>query len=113
VLERWRTFPGDVAVAERDGRPVGLVGVEGEWLHGLYVVPDEWGRGVAVELHDRAIEVIAGDHDTAKLWVLEENKRARRFYVRRNWRRNGETRVVPYPPNPLDVGYSLDLAVRL
>ena len=31
---------------------------------------------------------------------------ARRFYEKRGWRLNGETRVVPYPPNPVDVGYS-------
>ena len=41
-----------------------------------------------------------------RLWVLEENHRARRFYEKRGWRLNGETRVVPYPPNPLDVGYT-------
>jgi RimJ/RimL family protein N-acetyltransferase len=41
-----------------------------------------------------------------KLWVLEENRRARRFYEKHGWRRNGEARVVEYPPNPLDVGYS-------
>ena len=29
-----------------------------------------------------------------------------RFYERRGWGENGTTRVVPYPPNPLDVGYS-------
>jgi hypothetical protein len=42
------------------------------------------------------------------LWVLEENARARRFYERRSWQENGRTRVVPFPPNPLDVGYTLD-----
>jgi len=40
--------------------------------------------------------------------VLEENARARRFYERRGWQENGRTRVVPFPPNPLDVGYTLD-----
>ena len=29
-----------------------------------------------------------------KLWVLEDNVRARRFYERRGWRENGEARVV-------------------
>ena len=42
------------------------------------------------------------------LWVLEDNARARRFYERRGWEENGETRVVEFPPNPLDVGYTLD-----
>lgn len=42
------------------------------------------------------------------LWVLEANERARSFYVRRGWRPNGDTRVVPFPPRPLDVGYTID-----
>jgi hypothetical protein len=42
------------------------------------------------------------------LWVLEDNGRSRRFYERRSWYENGRTRVVPYPPNPLDVGYTHD-----
>jgi len=40
--------------------------------------------------------------------VLEDNARAPRFYERRGWRENGESRVVEYPPEPLDVGYTLD-----
>jgi GNAT superfamily N-acetyltransferase len=109
VRARWREIAGRVLLAERDGVPVGVAAVEAEWLNGLYVVPDEWGRGVADRLYDAAVEVIAGAHDEAKLWCLEQNHRARRFYERRGWKLNGETRVVPYPPHPLDVGYSLAL----
>jgi GNAT superfamily N-acetyltransferase len=109
IRERWRTVPGRIFVAERDGVPVGVAAVEAEWLSGLYVVPDEWGSGVADALHTAAVEAIAGAHDAAKLWCLEENRRARRFYEKRGWRPNGETRVVPFPPNPVDVGYSLAL----
>ncbi len=80
-----------------------------EWLDGLYVVPEWWGKGVAAELHDRALEIVRELGFTrCHLWVLEENARARRFYERRGWQGNGRTRVVPFPPNPLDVGYTLD-----
>ena len=41
--------------------------------------------------------------------MLEENARARRFYERRGWELDGTTRVVPFPPNPLDVGYRIRL----
>jgi hypothetical protein len=41
--------------------------------------------------------------------VLEENRRARRFYERRGWELNGTSRQIEFPPHPLDVGYSLDL----
>jgi putative acetyltransferase len=109
IRARWREIGGRVFVAERDGVPVGVAAVEAEWLNGLYVVPGEWGSGVADRLHDAAVEAIAAGHDEAKLWCLEENHRARRFYARHGWVENGERRVVEYPPNPLDVGYSLAL----
>jgi putative acetyltransferase len=105
VLARWREFPGTVLAAERDGAVVGIAGVEQCWLHGFYVRPEWWGSGVADELHAAALEAMA-DCPELKLWVLEENTRARRYYEKRGWRRNGESRLVPYPPQPLDLGYS-------
>jgi GNAT superfamily N-acetyltransferase len=105
VRERWRTFPGVALIAEQDGDAVGLAAIDACWLHGLYVVPERWGTGVAVALHDAALSALP-DCAEVKLWVLEENRRARRFYERLGWRRNGKTRIVEYPPNPLDVGYS-------
>jgi RimJ/RimL family protein N-acetyltransferase len=106
VRQRWRAFTGAVLLAERDGRAVGMAAFEHCWLGGLYVVPEEWGRGVAGELHDAALAAMP-DCAELRLWALEGNDRARRFYERRGWRLNGETRVVPYPPNPIDVGYLL------
>jgi hypothetical protein len=47
-----------------------------------------WGTGVADELHAAAVE-----RGARKLWCLEDNR---------------ETRVVPFPPHPLDGGYSLN-----
>ena len=88
-------------------------------LASLSCVPNGWrgctssrsggAKASLTELHDRALEIVR-DLGSAQihLWVLEENTRARRFYERRGWRENGETRVVPFPPNPLDVGYTLD-----
>lgn len=106
IRRRWREFRGTILVSERDGVVVGVAGVEGCWLHGFYVLPGHWGTDVAQELHDAALAE-QPDCPELRLWVLEENHRARRFYEKQGWRRNGETRVVPYPPNPLDVGYSL------
>jgi RimJ/RimL family protein N-acetyltransferase len=106
VRRRWLDWSGDVLVSEREGRVVGVAGVESCWLHGFYVLPEYWGTGVAAELHDAALAHMP-DCPEIRLWVLEGNDRARRFYEKHGWRLNGETRVVPYPPNPLDVGYSL------
>jgi diamine N-acetyltransferase len=113
VHERWAEALEDpaawIAVAELESEAVGVALVRPEWLEGLYVAPDWWGKGVADRLHGRALETLRGwGSERCHLWVLEENPRARRFYERRGWRENGRTRVVPFPPNPLDVGYTLD-----
>jgi GNAT superfamily N-acetyltransferase len=106
IRTRWREIGGRVFLVERDGVPVGVAAVDDRWLNGLYVMPDEWGTGVANALHDAAVAEVAVQHDEAKLWVLEHNARARRFYERRGWCENGERRAVPFPPHPIDVGYS-------
>jgi GNAT superfamily N-acetyltransferase len=113
VQARWAAAVGEpetrALIAVNEDQPVGAACVTFGWLEGLYVVPERWGTGLADTLHDRALEVVQElGSASCKLWVLEDNARARRFYERRGWRENGETRVVEFPPNPLDVGYSLD-----
>jgi putative acetyltransferase len=94
-----------IATSEDDA--VGAACVYEEWLEGLYVIPERWGTGLAGELHDRAVEVVRElGSERCHLWVLEDNARARRFYERRGWREDGRTRVVEFPPNPLDIGHS-------
>jgi GNAT superfamily N-acetyltransferase len=113
VRARWIAAVRDrrarTLIAVSDEGPLGAACVTKGWLQGLYVVPERWGTGLADELHDRALEHVRDlGSASCKLWVLEDNGRARRFYERRGWRENGETRVVEFPPNPLDIGYSLD-----
>ena len=97
-------------VAERAGRVVGVVAVEPCRIEGLYVLPAEWGRGAATLLHAAALRsLVDAGCTTAALWVLEGNARARRFYEKHGWRPDGTTCVVPFPPHPLDVGYSLEI----
>ena len=114
VRELWREVVGGpnhrAFVAETDGEVVGVAAIEGDWLNGFYVLPERWGGTVASALHEAVLDAMrASGAAEAHLWVLEANQRARRFYERRGWRENGTTRVVPYPPNPIDVGYSLEL----
>ena len=118
VRERWRAALADpaarIVVAEVDGARVGLACVRADWLDGLYVIPEWWRKGVGSALHDHALSLVERlGSRRCHLWVLEHNNRARRFYERRGWRENGETRVVPFPPNPLDVGYTIDLESRM
>jgi len=114
VRERWEEALADsaltVLVAEEDGVAAGVAGCRAEWLDGLYVLPSFWGRGVGRALHDDVLDRLrrAGSR-RCHLWVLEHNDRARRFYERLGWHENGDTRVVPFPPNPIDLGYTIEL----
>jgi GNAT superfamily N-acetyltransferase len=118
VRDRWRAALSDpaarIVLAEIDRAPAGLACVRPEWLDGLYVVPEKWGEGIGRVLHDHALSLVEALGSTqCHLWVLEHNDRARRFYERLGWRENGEIRVVPFPPNPIDVGYTIDLESRM
>jgi GNAT superfamily N-acetyltransferase len=97
-------------VAEGEGRIVGFAGVSPGWLDQLYVLPELQGSGIGSALLDAAVlhRRQAGDTEL-RLWTLEGNEAGRRFYETRGWRLAGETRVVPYPPHPIDVSYVLPL----
>lgn len=56
-------------------------------LYAIYVRPESWGSGAADEL----ISLLPSQ--TAVLWVLADNPRARRFYERHGFVLDGETRV--------------------
>lgn len=114
VTERWEDALADervaVFVAEDGGIPVGVAGARAEWLDGLYVLPEWWSRGVGRSLHDHVLDRLRAAGSTrCHLWALEHNDRARRFYERLGWREDGTSRVVPFPPHPTDLGYSIDL----
>jgi GNAT superfamily N-acetyltransferase len=111
VEAHWAAAVGDpekrTLIALNDDEPLGAACVCEDWLEGLYVVPERWGTGLAGDLHDRALEIVLVlGSELCHLWVLEDNARARRFYERRGWRENGNTRVVEFPPYPLDIGYT-------
>ena len=113
IVERWRDSLADNAVTvlvhEEAGSTVGVAGSRAEWLDGLYVLPKWWSRGVGRSLHDEVLErQRAAGVQRCHRWVLERNDRARRFYERLGWTENGDTRVVPFPPHPVDVGYSIE-----
>jgi GNAT superfamily N-acetyltransferase len=79
-------------------------------LEHLFVVPERWGTGVADALHDAALAVSReAGAGLCRLEVLEENRRARRFYERHGWRPDGRRRLGEHPPYPAVVGYALSL----
>ena len=88
---------GCAFVAERDGAAIGFVTVGpaehdatiGQ-LFALYLEPEVIGTGVGAALCEAGVaELRARGFAAAKLWVLEENARARRFYERAGWSFDG------------------------
>ena len=81
-------------VAERDGRVVGFASFgpyrdEDDFLpdmgelYAIYVEPGSWGSGACRLLIEAAKAALRADgFPDMRLWVLEENHRARRFYER-------------------------------
>jgi GNAT superfamily N-acetyltransferase len=106
----WGAFLGaeriKEATAGREHR-ADLVAVDDEGLLGfvawnaytgeimrLYTHPRGWGRGAGQALLDCALDALrAAGLTQAWLNTEERNVRARRFYERHGWRRDGTTRV--------------------
>ena len=66
-------------LAEDRGSVVGLLLLEEDWLHSLYVSPDRTGEGIGTVLLDLAKSLRPR---RLGLWVFETNLGARRFYDR-------------------------------
>jgi diamine N-acetyltransferase len=102
-------FPNvSILIAQREEHPVGGAVIGREELARFFVVPERWGSGVADVLHDAVLQTLReqGNSTVCRLWVLEENHRARRFYERRGWSLDERRRPGSFPPFPVMVGYS-------
>jgi ribosomal protein S18 acetylase RimI-like enzyme len=83
-------------LAESDGQVVGFVSTgpsrdadatpsTGE-VYAIYVTPDCWDKGVGRDLlHHAENDLRQHGYSEARLWVLADNARARRFYERAAW----------------------------
>jgi ribosomal protein S18 acetylase RimI-like enzyme len=105
--ERWRTTlstaDATVLAVDADGVDAAVVGFlhvgpsrdEGASddigeLHSIYVDPAHWAMGLGSALHDAGLAaLLAGGHESATLWVLDTNQRARAFYERHGWSPDG------------------------
>jgi GNAT superfamily N-acetyltransferase len=98
---------GETYIAFEDDEAVGVVSVGHGVVQTLYVMPEFWNKGIGSVLHDHALDRLRDVNvQEARLWTLIENHRARAFYEKRGWSLTGRTRVVPYPPHPIDVEYA-------
>lgn len=70
---------GSVFMLSVDGRPVGVVSVQGNLIENLYILPGEQRRGYGTELLRFAMEQCDAP---PTLWLLCNNDGARRLYER-------------------------------
>ncbi|MEO5711379.1 MAG: GNAT family N-acetyltransferase [Nocardioidaceae bacterium] len=75
---RFDAPEAEVWLAERDAAPVGLLLLEDDWVHSLYVDPQMLRAGIGSALLDLAKSLRP---EGLGLWVFEANERARRFYA--------------------------------
>jgi GNAT superfamily N-acetyltransferase len=108
-IERLGDDRASTVIAERDRTATGFGVVSPGWLESMFVRPEAWGQGVGRAVHDEAVELLRAAGAGARLWVLEQNEAARRFYEHRGWRHDGERQKSSYPPHPQIFRYTLDL----
>ena len=106
VLARWVLVLDDpevvTEVVEDERGLVAFAAHDATTLRHLGVRPDAWGSGLGREGVARAVEAGA-----TRLWVLEQNHRARRLYEALGWRPSGTTQECPWPPYPTELEYAV------
>lgn len=103
VRERWHQLLQDpavhVGVAEDHRGLTAFVACDDEVLRHLAVRPDLWGTGLA----ESAVDWACAQAPVVRLWCLERNHRALRFYARLGWSPSGARRQAEFPPYPDEV----------
>lgn len=118
VRSRWAAEIADpeidvYVIEDRSGRIVGFAALRDDELLHFGTAVQTWGTGLATAAHDRLVDRLAATGvAVARLRVLEENHRARRFYEKLGWRRTDRVSRTSSPPHPVLVEYELDLADR-
>lgn len=67
--------------------PVGVVSVKEDLIENLYILPAEQNKGYGTEL---LLFAMAQCRGTPRLWILDNNDRARRFYQKHGFRLTGK-----------------------
>lgn len=91
---------------EEDGRGAGTVAFHprtGE-ICALYVLPERWGMGYGGALLDFALGRLSA---RPRLWVLDNNARARQFYERRGFAPTGQAHLLSAERGISELEYAL------
>ena len=79
-------------------------------LYALYVRPAWWSTGTGRALMDRVLaRSVAAGYSSVTLWVLRDNRRARRFYERAGFAPDGATNVLTGLGHVRELRYRLPL----
>lgn len=104
VLARWSIVLADpevrVDVVDGPGHLRAVTAYDETSLRHLFVHPDAWGEGLGRQGVDRA--TTAGGMGI-RLWVLQDNERARRLYEFLGWVPTGECQECVWPPHPSEL----------
>ena len=84
-----------------DPEPVGVVAVSGDLIENLYVLPEKQGRGYGSALLEHAAARCPG---APRLWVLNINEKARRFYEARGYALTGRETILSETLKELEMG---------
>lgn len=113
IARRW---PDRILVAKDGERVVGFVGY-GPYRDGslpdageviaIYVLKDYYGTGLGRRLMDAALEKLK-EFSRAALWVLEDNKRAIRFYEKRGFQPDGARQTLKLGTEIAEIRMVLD-----
>jgi GNAT superfamily N-acetyltransferase len=99
----YRTVDLDAAY---DVTAMAVPGTVGE-VYACYVHPSAWGLGASDALMRAVLDELAADGwGSARLWLLEGNPRAHRFYVRHGFADDGARQTLTLPGSPDEIRMS-------
>jgi GNAT superfamily N-acetyltransferase len=107
VLTRWRETLADPAVTVLTNEVAFTSWDDAGRLRHLAVHPDHWGRGLARQGVDLAVDGIRAGGRAPVLWVLEANHRARGLYRHLGWVPTGRRQRAEWPPYPEELELGL------
>jgi RimJ/RimL family protein N-acetyltransferase len=101
LTARWAREIDDPAVRVlvilQDDQIAGFAALTHDQLLHFGTATRTWGSGLAMAAHDELVGLL---DDTAHLWVLAGNHRARRFYEKGGWKPTGRSVPDDFPPHP-------------
>ena len=110
VSRRWAQELADPAidayvVSGPGGEILGFAARRGDEVLHVGTAPETWGSGLAGWLHEALVATFPPEVRRLRLWVLEGNGRARRYYEKLGWTSSGAISRSPFPPYPTMLEY--------